>query len=177
MTIIKEHRAELEDYLCFLWKILFDINQDLGEKEVNKKIKGILKIENYIDKNENTIIQLKFDSNVPTAVLLSGIGDSRQGEKMRNKDLATQLFFAKEAAEYLGISTQRLNKLVQNGKIVPIKKTASGTLFHIEELNVASIAQETFKIECMNCIKVDLGEWNNIDDCNGTIFSEKCVED
>ena len=55
MTIIKEHRAELEDYLCFLWKILFDINQDLGEKEVNKKIKGILKIENYIDKNENTI--------------------------------------------------------------------------------------------------------------------------
>ena len=53
---------------------------------------------------------------------------------MRNKDLATQLFFAKEAAEYLGISTQRLNKLVQNGKIVPIKKTASGTLFHIEEL-------------------------------------------
>ena len=53
---------------------------------------------------------------------------------MRNEDLATQLFFAKEAAEYLGISTQRLNKLVQNGKIVPIKKTASGTLFHIEEL-------------------------------------------
>lgn len=53
---------------------------------------------------------------------------------MRNEDLAAQLFFAKEAAEYLGISTQRLNKLVQNGKIVPIKKTASGTLFHIEEL-------------------------------------------
>ena len=53
---------------------------------------------------------------------------------MRNEDLAAQLFFAKEAAEYLGISTQRLSKLVQNGKIVPIKKTASGTLFHIEEL-------------------------------------------
>lgn len=53
---------------------------------------------------------------------------------MKNEDLAAQLFFAKEAAEYLGISPQRLNKLVQNGKIVPLKKTASGTLFHIEEL-------------------------------------------
>ncbi len=46
-----------------------------------------------------------------------------------------ELFFSKEAADYLGITTQRLNKLVQNGKIHPLKKNASGTIFHIEELN------------------------------------------
>lgn len=46
-----------------------------------------------------------------------------------------ELFFAKEAAEYLGITTQRLNKLVQEGKIHPLKKNASGSVFHIEELN------------------------------------------
>ena len=163
LTIIKEHRAELEDYLCFLWKILFDINQDLGEKEVNKKIKGILKIENYIDKNENTIIQLKFDSNVPTAVLLSGIGDSRQGEKMRN--ILSRMRVSKPELWYLCGKNKGCFSYDQD-----ISEIMQG-------LNVASIAQETFKIECMNCIKVDLGEWNNIDDCNGTIFSEKCVED
>ena len=46
-----------------------------------------------------------------------------------------ELFFSKEAADYLGITTQRLNKLVQEGKIHPLKKNASGAVFHIDELN------------------------------------------
>lgn len=49
--------------------------------------------------------------------------------------LADKILFAKEAADYLGISVQRLNQLIHEGKIVPVKKTASGTLFHIDELN------------------------------------------
>ena len=48
--------------------------------------------------------------------------------------LAEQLYFAKEAAEYLGITVQRLNKLIQEGKLKPLKKNASGTIFHIDEL-------------------------------------------
>ena len=54
---------------------------------------------------------------------------------MDEKTLADQLFFAKEAAEYLGITAQRLNKLVQEEKVKPIKKSASGTIFHLNELN------------------------------------------
>ena len=49
--------------------------------------------------------------------------------------LVNQLFFSKEAADYLGISVQRLNQLVHENKIIPMKKNASGTLFHIDELN------------------------------------------
>lgn len=49
--------------------------------------------------------------------------------------LAEKLLFSKEAAEYLGITVQRLNKLVQEGKVKPLKKNASGTVFHIDELN------------------------------------------
>lgn len=163
LTIVKEHRAELEDYLCFLWKILFDVNQDLVEKEFNKKIKEILRIENYIDKSENKIIQLNFNSNAPTAVLLSGIGDSRQGEKMRN--ILSRMRVSKPELWYLCGKNKGYFSYAQN-----ISEIMQG-------LNVASIAQETFKIECMNCIKVDLGEWSKIDECNDTIFSEKCVED
>lgn len=48
---------------------------------------------------------------------------------------ADDLLFAKEAAEYLGITVQRLNKLIQEDKIKPLKKNASGTIFHISELN------------------------------------------
>lgn len=54
---------------------------------------------------------------------------------MKKEKLAAQLFFSKEAAEYLGITVQRLNKLVQDGKVIPLKKNSSGTIFHIDELN------------------------------------------
>lgn len=56
-------------------------------------------------------------------------------KKMKNMPLEEQLYFSKEAADFLGITTQRLNKLVQEGKIHPLKKNASGTIFHIDELN------------------------------------------
>ena len=48
--------------------------------------------------------------------------------------LSEQLLFSKEAAEYLGITVQRLNKLVQDGKIRPLKKNSSGAIYHIDEL-------------------------------------------
>ena len=54
---------------------------------------------------------------------------------MKEDILAEQLYFSKEAAKYLGITVQRLNKLVQEKKIKPLKKNASGTVFHIDELN------------------------------------------
>lgn len=54
---------------------------------------------------------------------------------MDEKILAEQLFFAKEAAEYLHITVQRLNKLIKDGKLKPLKKNSSGTIFHIDELN------------------------------------------
>ena len=47
----------------------------------------------------------------------------------------SQFFFSKEAAEFLGISVQRLNKLTNEGRIVPFKKNSSGTIYHISELN------------------------------------------
>ena len=44
------------------------------------------------------------------------------------------LLFSKEAADYLGISVQRLNKLTNDGVIKPFKKGSSGTLYLREEL-------------------------------------------
>ena len=63
---------------------------------------------------------------------------------MNEKKLEDELFFAKEAAEYLGITTQRLNKLVQEKKLIPLKKNSSGTIFHISELNRRKEEMEIF---------------------------------
>lgn len=48
--------------------------------------------------------------------------------------LAEKLLFSKEAADYLGISVQRLAVLTKEGKIIPLKKNSSGTVYHIDEL-------------------------------------------
>lgn len=61
-----------------------------------------------------------------------------------DNNLANDLFFSKEAADYLGITTQRLNTLVKEGKIVPLKKNSSGTIFHIDELNKRRDEQRIF---------------------------------
>lgn len=78
---------------------------------------------------------------------------------MDEKILANKLFFSKEAAEYLNISTQRLNKLVIEGKIKPLKKSPSGTLFHIDELNERKKELEIFTQVCKrgegNMFKID----------------------
>lgn len=59
--------------------------------------------------------------------------------------LAEQLLFSKEAADYLGITVQRLNILVKEGKIKPLKKNASGTIFHIGELDRRKKELEIFR--------------------------------
>ena len=64
---------------------------------------------------------------------------------MDEKELAEKLLFSKEAAEYLGITVQRLNKLVQEGKVKPLKKCVSGTIFHIEELDKRKEELEIFE--------------------------------
>ena len=64
---------------------------------------------------------------------------------MDEKGLAEQLLFSKEAAEYLEITVQRLNKLVQEGKVKPLKKCVSGTIFHIEELDKRKEELEIFE--------------------------------
>ena len=70
---------------------------------------------------------------------------------MDETKLANELYFAKEAADYLEITPQRLNKLIQEGKVKPLKKNASGTIFHIDELNRRKEELEIFT-------KVGMGE-------------------
>lgn len=56
-------------------------------------------------------------------------------EKIR-KIIQDELCFASEAAEYLGISAQRLNQLVHSGQITPIKVFNGKTLFLKRDLDL-----------------------------------------
>lgn len=61
------------------------------------------------------------------------------------KELEGQLFFSREAADYLGISIQRLNQLVQNKKLKPIKRSKSSMVFHLQDLNARKKELDIFE--------------------------------
>ena len=55
------------------------------------------------------------------------------------KALMNDIYTSREAAEYLQISTQRLNQLVHDQQIIPIKVSKSVTLFWKEDLDKRTI--------------------------------------
>nr|WP_289039261.1 DNA-processing protein DprA [uncultured Allobacillus sp.] len=66
------------------------------------------------------------------------------------EQVVNDLMFSKEAAEYLGVSSQRLNQLVHGGQVKAIKKTPAGSLFLRQDLderkrNLKTIAPEIAK--------------------------------
>lgn len=69
---------------------------------------------------------------------------------MEKRELAKQIYFTKEAADFLGISVQRLNQIVQNKKIHPLKKSKSGTLFLLSDLIERKKEQDIFEERNVN---------------------------
>lgn len=60
--------------------------------------------------------------------------DKEQIQEIRTL-VTEEIMFASEAADYLGISTQRLNQLVHSGKLEPVKVSRAGTLFLKQDLD------------------------------------------
>jgi DNA processing protein len=76
------------------------------------------------------------------------------------QEFVENVFFSKEAADYLGISSQRLNQLVHSGQIKPIKKTPAGALFLKSDLDerlnsVKNIASEITKSKSSEAIDLE----------------------
>jgi hypothetical protein len=46
-----------------------------------------------------------------------------------------------------------------------------------ENPTVADLGEDSFYIECMDCIKIDEEEWSIQEACGSCIFSEKCVQE
>ena len=74
--------------------------------------------------------------------------------------IADNVLFAKEAADYLGVSIQRLHQLTHTGQITPLKQSGSGTLFYKQDLDerktsIQSIGKTTVKTGTFEPMKID----------------------
>ncbi|MBR4908675.1 MAG: DNA-protecting protein DprA [Acidaminococcaceae bacterium] len=54
--------------------------------------------------------------------------------------LMENILFSKEAADYLGITVQRLNQLVHDGQITPVKKGSAGMLFYKPDIEARRVS-------------------------------------
>lgn len=76
------------------------------------------------------------------------------------KIIEKNVLFSKEAAEFLGISLQRLHQLVKSGQITPLKQNGSGALFYKKDLedrkkSILSIGKTTVSIGNFEPMKID----------------------
>lgn len=71
--------------------------------------------------------------------------------KSELRNLITEnVLFAKEAADFLGVSTQRLHQLIKTGQITPLKQCGSGTLFLKEDLEIRQKATQSIGMPIMD---------------------------
>ncbi|PPK80663.1 hypothetical protein BXY41_106253 [Lacrimispora xylanisolvens] len=164
LQVIYEHRNAIETFLRYFWKILFNINFDLIDRSLNQTDRVRLMPEFYIDEHETRYLKIKFTDDVAnSSVILSTPDSSRSGEELyctfqRMKDFRPEKWYM--CGKYHGKFSyeQNVSSIINN-------KTIS--ILH----------QGQFRIECMECIRVDMECWHNTENCNKSIFLDKCIND
>ena len=81
----------------------------------------------------------------------------------------------KIAGRMIKLSQKPENWFYENNKILMGKNYYSYSQADIiENPTVADLGEDSFYIECMDCIGIDEKEWSKPEICRDCIFSEKC---
>lgn len=161
---ICEHRDYIDVFLQYLWKIMFDINQNLLGKSLSDDEKLRLNPIHYVDDKETRYINVKFPDDIcRSAVILSEPRNSHSDEDLscifeRMHSFRPEKWYM--CGQYRGKYSyeQNVAEIINNNSLSEIK-------------------QNQFRIECMKCVKVSMNFWQNAEDCKNTIFRESCIND
>ncbi len=156
-------------FLEYLWKIMLNICQ----KKVNNEteISAHLEIFDplvYIDSSATDYVCLNFpeDQYVSHSVILPRAGGNFKGVKR------------KIVERMVSVSTKPGKWFFENSKIMRGKNYYNYSTANVNENpTVADLGEDSFYIECMDCIGIDEDEWSTQEDCNSCIFSMKCVKE
>ena len=156
-------------FLDYLWKIILNICQ----KEVNNEegISGHLELFDplhYMVHSVTDYVCLNFpeDKCVDHSVILPPAGRKFKGVKR------------KLVERIVNMSPKPGKWFFENSKLTRGKNYYSYSTANVNENpTVADLGEDSFYIECMECIRIDEDEWSIQDDCSDCIFSEKCVKE
>lgn len=164
MRIIYEHHDRIVGFILFFWKIIFNINKSLIGKMISISDSEKLKAELYIDPTEIRYLKMKFPGeSSDSPIIISSPNNVYGSEELacvfaRMKDFQPTKWYMKGRYKGIHSYSQSVSDIINNSK-------------------VSTIAPERFRIECMDCINVDANCWQTMEDCQNTIFLDRCISD
>jgi len=164
-----ECKTAFLSFLDYLWKIMLDICQEKVNDET--EISAHLEMFDpcyYMDSSASDYVCLNFteDKYVKHSVILPPAGGKFKGAKR------------KIVERMVNISPKPGKWFFENSKITKGKNYYNYSTANVNENpTVADLGEDSFYIECMECIGIDEDEWSVQEACSGCIFSEKCIKE
>lgn len=156
-------------FLKYMWKIILDICQEMIELEsdIYKNIE-FLDPTKYINKLEDKYICFTFPEDVSSVILPPCAGSEFGG--LKRKIVARMVELKNKPKKWFWE-----NNKIKNGENYYNYSTANIR----EGTTVANITddKDIFYIKCMNCIKIDEGDWCKREKCKDSIFSPNCIKE
>lgn len=156
-------------FLDYLWKIILDICQEKvnDETEISVHLE-MFDPRHYMDSSVTDYVCLNFpeDKYVNHSIILPSAGGKFKGVKR------------KIVERMVKISPKPGKWFFENSKLTRGKNYYNYSTANVNENpTVADLGEDSFYIECMECIGIDEDEWSVQEACGGCIFSEKCVKE
>lgn len=156
-------------FLEYLWKIMLNICQ----KKVNNETEISAHLEtfdplHYVDSSVIDYVCLNFpeDKFVNHSVILPRAGGNFKGVKR------------KIVERIVNMSPKPEKWFFENSKLTRGKNYYNYSTANVNENpTVADLGEDSFYIECMDCIGIDEEEWSIQEDCSSCIFSMKCAKE
>ena len=169
LLCMAECKPNFQLFLDYLWKIMLNVCQEKVKDEKGiSEAKELFDPAHYIVSPEYDYICLHFpeDQYINRSVILPSVtGKPKRLRRVlverivRNSSRPEKWFFQNHwcmaGKNYYSYSTADVN----------------------ENPTVADLGEDSFYIECMDCIGIDEDDWHVIENCNDCIFSLKCVKE
>lgn len=166
---IAECKQNFLVFLEYLWKIMLNICQE----KVNNETEIVAHLElfdpfHYMVHSVTDYVCLNFpeDQYVNHSVILPRAGGNFKGVKR------------KIVERMVNMSPKPEKWFFENSKLTRGKNYYNYSTANVNENpTIADLGEDSFYIECMDCIGIDEDEWNIQEACDDCIFSEKCVKE
>ena len=170
LIYIAECKQNFLVFLEYLWKIVLNICQ--GKLKNETEISNHLELfdpAHYIVHSVTDYVCLNFpeDKYINYSVILPRTG--RGNFKGVKRKIVERMVNLSPKPEKWFFENSNLTK----GKNYYNYSTANVN----ENPTVADLGEDSFYIECMDCIGIDEGDWSISEICDDCIFSEKCIKE
>lgn len=164
-----ECKATFLVFIDYLWKIMLNICQDKMNDEADfLKNLELFNPCHYIVSAVKDYICLNFpeDKYINHSVILPPAGGKFNTVKR------------KIVERMIKMSPRPGKWFFDNNKIMKGKNYYDYSTANVSENpTVVDLGEESFYIECMECIGIDEDEWSIKEECGNCIFSEKCIKE